>query len=141
MLSDTVLYTASAVGIAVCFGLLFFIVKKGRELEKAKAEQAEAKAKLSAQAQEKRDYLVESVRVIANAMLHDEKLTHVEGCIRISNLLDRIAPHMKSEPDLSVIGEVHQATAHIPYLDGWKALSKQERWKYVQEMAQLEKQH
>ncbi|MGB0664640.1 MAG: DUF2489 domain-containing protein [Pontibacterium sp.] len=141
MLSDQVLYIASGVGVLVCLGLLVFIVKKGRELEQAKAEQAAAQAKLSAQAQEQRDYLTESIRVIANAMLYDEKLTQVEGCIRISNLLDRVAPHLKDDPELAIIGQIEQETAHIPYLDKWKALSKQAKWKYTQEMKRLEVKH
>lgn len=140
-MSESVVYVAIAFGVTGVVVLSLFIYKQLATIRNMKAEQLKNTQELEEKAQEQRDYLIESIRVIANAMLHDEKLTQVEGCIRISNLLDRLAPQLKDDPELAIIGEVHQQVSHIPFLAEWKSLSRQEQWKYRQEMTRIEVAH
>ncbi|MCO4757916.1 MAG: DUF2489 domain-containing protein [Oceanospirillaceae bacterium] len=140
-MSETWVYGLIAVGLLVCVGLVVFIQRQRTTIKAAQEEQAAKLHALEAKAQEQRDYLIESIHVIANAMIHDERMTLTEGTIRISVLLDNLSPQLKQEPDFSVINEVFERTRHIPYLNKWKELDKQERWRYKQEMKQIEAEH
>lgn len=140
-MSESWIYGLIVVGVLVCAGLLVFIWKQHSSIKAMKEEQAEKQKALEARVQEQRDYLIESIHVIANAMIHDERMTLTEGTIRISVLLDNLAPQLKQEPDFSVISAVYEQTRHIPYLDKWKELDKQEQWRYTQEMKRIEKEN
>lgn len=140
-MSEQLVYLLIAVGLLVCAGLGVFIFRQYRGITTAKAEQAEKLREIEQKAQEQRDYLIQSIHVIANAMIHDEKMTLTEGSIRLNVLLDNLSPQLKQEPDISVISTVYEQTKHIPYLKAWQELDKQEKWRYTQEMKKIEKAH
>lgn len=140
-MSETWVYGLIAAGLLVCVGLLVFIQRQRSMIKSAQAEQAEKLQALEAKAQEQRDYLIESIHVIARAMIHDERMTLTEGTIRLSVLLDNLSPQLKQEPDFSVINAVFEQTRHIPYLDKWKELDKKDQRRYTQEMKQIEAEH
>lgn len=135
------IYVFIVSGLLVCIGLVVYIVRQYRLLQNKKLAQQQCLAEVERKAQQNRDHLIESVHVIANAMINDERMTLTEGTIRLSVLLDSLAPHMKQEPDISVLTAVYEKTKHIPYLQAWQSLDKQERWRYLQEMKKVEAEH
>lgn len=127
-----------ALGVFVCIALSIYIFITLRRMAEVKKQRKAQEQALLNKTLEQREYLAESIRVIANAMIHDEKMTLSEGTIRISELLDRLAPELKQRQELRVIEEVHTLISDIPYLAEWKALSKQEQFKYKQRMLKVE---
>lgn len=140
-MSESVVYTLIAVGLLVCAGLLVFIFRQRAVIKAAQAEQDARTAEAEAKAKEHREYLIESVHVIASAMIHDERMTLTEGTIRLSVLLDNLAPQLKQDPEFRILAEVYAKVQHIPFLDGWKQLDRQQQWKYQQEMKKVEAEH
>ena len=128
-------------GVLVCAGLLVYIVKTLLKIKAHQKKRQEQEAKLLQKAVEQREYLAESIRVIANAMIHDERMTLSEGTIRISELLDRLSPELKQRPELKVIEEVHTLISDIPFLEEWKALSKQKQFQYKKRMLKVEQKN
>lgn len=140
-MSETWVYALIALGLLACAGLLVFIFRQQKAINTAKAEQAQKLKELEEKAQAQRDYLIESIHVIANAMINDERMTLTEGTIRLSVLLDNLSPQVKQEQDIAVIGEVYEQVKHIPFLEKWQALDKQEKWRFTQEMKKVEAQY
>lgn len=136
-MNPTLTYVLIATGL-LAIGLLSLLIR--RQLQQRRAAQA-AEAAYQQQAREHRQYLVDSIRLVAQAVLNDDKMTCTEGCIRLKVLLDNLAPHLHQHEDFAVIERIYAATRHIPYLQEWKALSRQEQARYQFEMVQLEAQH
>lgn len=140
-MSPTLIYTLIAVGLAAVLLLSLQIRRQlQRQRERVAAEQAQAE-QVKQQAEAHRRYLADSVRLVASAVLHDEKMTLTEGCIRLKVLLDNLAPHLLQHQDFSIIERVYEATRHIPFLEAWKALSKVEQARYQLQMVQVEAEH
>ncbi|WP_018415132.1 DUF2489 domain-containing protein [Teredinibacter turnerae] len=78
-----------------------------------------------------------SIRVLASAMLEGQ-VTYTEASIRISVLLNGAGLDESEQADYSVFAQLAAATAHIPILDAWKALSKKEKRAYDAEREKLE---
>jgi len=78
---------------------------------------------------------------VAGAILHDEKMTATEGCIRLKVLLENYRPQLLQEDVLRVITVVHDQTSHIPIKEEWQALPKKLKREYQTEMEQLENRH
>lgn len=96
--------------------------------------------RVAREAREHRQYLVDSIRIIAAAVLHDEKMTITEGCIRLKVLLDNLAPHLHGHEQFAVIGRVFDATSHIPFLEEWRALDSARKREYEKEMNRVERE-
>jgi len=140
-MNSVLVYSLIAIGLVAIVVLSLLIRRQLRSQREARNRQAEKAARLAAQAQEHHRYLVDSVRIIAGAVLHDEKMTLTEGCIRIKVLLDNLAPQLHQHETLAVINRVYAATSHIPFLEAWKALSREERAGFEREMAHIEAEH
>ncbi len=78
-----------------------------------------------------------AVYLLAEAIL-DDKLTHTEGCIRISSVAAGLTDYDRFRDEFSVFFQVAEATAHIPILDDWRALSLQEKKAFDQERKAIE---
>jgi len=140
-MNHTLIYSLIAAGLIVIALLLAVIFRQLRQ-EKARKQKQEAdEARLLQQLEERQAYLSESIRLVAGAILHDEKMSATEGCIRLKVLLENYRPQLLQEDSLSVIVQMHDKTSHIPIKDEWKALPKKLRQSYQQEMEQLETQH
>ncbi|MBS99977.1 MAG: hypothetical protein CMI01_15050 [Oceanospirillaceae bacterium] len=140
-MNSQLLYLLIALGIALCAVLVALIRRQLRAQRERLDVQEQQRQKLEREAREHRDYLADSVRIIANAVLHDEKMTITEGCIRLKVLIENLAPHLLQHETFAVIGRVFDATKHIPFLDQWKALSRVEQARYELEMARVEAEH
>ncbi|WP_432696772.1 DUF2489 domain-containing protein [Marinobacterium sp. YM272] len=140
-MSASLTYTLIAIGLVAIVVLSVVIRRQLKTAREQREQQALQARELEQRAEEQRRYLIDSIRIIASAVLHDEKMTMTEGCIRVKVMLDNLAPHLHQHELFSVIERVYQATEHIPFLEDWKALSRDEKRSYQKEMAQLEKEH
>lgn len=137
-MSSELIYLFIVVFVAVSCVALFFIRKHYRLIKEVKEEHKIQQDKVQKRYDEQRAYLIESIQVISKAVGNDEKLTHTEACMRLTALLESLAPHLLQDAQFSVIYEVYKRTEHIPIKDGWKKLSKQKQWQYKQEMTRVE---
>lgn len=137
-MSQEVIYLLITAMLAVCFVSLLFIRKHHRVIRDAKVQETQQKAKVQKRYDEQRAYLIESIQVISRAVGNDEKLTYTEACMRLTALMESLAPHLLQHADFAVIYEVYKRTEHIPIKDEWKKLTKQKQWVYKKEMAKVE---
>ena len=93
------------------------------QLERQKKAQQQV---LEQQKNEHRQYLKNSIRVLAQGIV-DDQLSLTEGAIRISVLLDNLGISTEQREQYSVFFQLAEATAHIPILNAWKQLSKKEK--------------
>lgn len=138
-MSAPLTYLLIAAGLILILILSFVIRRQLRAQHQARVEQQRQRETLEREAREHRQYLIDSVRIIASAVLHDEKMTMTEGCIRLKVLLDNLAPHLHQHEQFAVINRVFEATAHIPFLEEWRALDTAQKRRYEKEMAQVER--
>lgn len=115
-------------GVALYYQVL--LQKKNRQTrrneEGLKAELAERKAKNK-----------KSIMILARAVL-EEQVTLTEASIRINALLPTLGLDTERKDELSVFRQVAEATAHIPILDQWKALSRREKQSFEKEIEVIE---
>ncbi|MBX2807062.1 MAG: DUF2489 domain-containing protein [Cellvibrionaceae bacterium] len=109
---------------------------KVRQLQQRQAAQACERRR---QRDAHRDYLNNSVQVLALGII-DDQLSLTEAAIRISVLLDNLQVDAEAKQRFSAFFQLAEATAHIPILDAWKKLPAQQRLRYEkQRMAAEEK--
>ncbi|TVZ38881.1 GRB2-binding adapter (GAPT) [Alteromonadaceae bacterium 2753L.S.0a.02] len=125
-----VLVIAAALVILILSGVAIYYHWK---LHKQRRYQTEQRQFLEKKQQQNRS----SILIIARAML-SEQVTYTEASIRISVLLEASGIHEQEIIQYAVFNQLAQATAHIPILDAWKALSKMEKKKFEKERLRLE---
>lgn len=140
-MSTPLIYSLIVTGL-VAIAILSLIIY--RQLHRARAEKEE-QAKREAEAiealEERHQYLQESIRLVAGAILHDDKMSMTEGCIRLKVLLENFRPQLLEQEAYAVITEVHDKTSHIPIKEEWQALPRKLQRSYEKEMRELEQQH
>ena len=139
-MSQEVQLTLIVVGIVVIVGLLWLIRWQLNSQKQKLQAQQEALAELQAKAQQQRDHLIESVRVISLAM-QDDQCELTEGCIRLKMLLDHLAPYLHEHEDFCIINQMFESTKHMPILDEWKKLKIKQRFEMTKERETLENAH
>ncbi len=140
-MSSTLIYSLIAAGLVAIVILSAVIVRQLGRARRPREEQARREAAAVAALEERHRYLQESIRLVAGAILHDEKMTLTEGCIRLKVLLENFRPQLLQQQAYAVITEVHDKTSHIPIKEEWQALPKKLKRSYEQEMRELEEQH
>ncbi|MGB2131092.1 MAG: DUF2489 domain-containing protein [Marinobacterium sp.] len=140
-MSSTLIYSLIAVGLLAIAILSTLVYRQLSQARARKEEQAAREAAALAHLEERHQYLEESIRLVASAILHDDKMTLTEGCIRLKVLLENYRPQLLQQDAYAVITEVHDKTSHIPIKDDWKELPKKLQREYRQEMRALEQQH
>ncbi|MBV0934465.1 DUF2489 domain-containing protein [Marinobacterium weihaiense] len=140
-MSTTLIYGLTALGVLAIIVLSVVIHRQVRQAQARKAEQARREAAAVAALEERHQYLQESIRLVAGAILHDDKMTLTEGCIRLKVLLENYRPQLLQQEAYAVITEVHDKTSHIPIKDEWQALPKKLKRSYQQEMQALEQEY
>jgi len=78
-----------------------------------------------------------SLYLLADALL-DDKLTHTEGCLRICAIAASLEDQELIRREYGVLFRVAEATAHIPILDAWQALSREDKQRFDQERKVIE---
>ncbi len=137
-MNESLVYTLILIGVIAIALLAWFIAKQLREQREITRQLAEQEEKLAVETAANRRYLTESIRIIANAILHDDKITLTEGCMRLKVMIDNYDASLHQDPDYQVIEEVYGKTSHIPILQDWKALDKQTQQKFQMEMFKVE---
>ncbi len=140
-MSTTLTYSLIALGLLAIIILSAVIQRQISRARALKAEQVERETAAVAALEERHQYLQESIQLVAGAILHDEKMTLTEGCIRLKVLLENYRPQLLQQEAYAVISEVHDKTSHIPIKDEWQALPKKLKRSYEQEMRALETEH
>lgn len=87
--------------------------------------------------QERRKRNANSVLIICRAVL-DDQVTLTEASIRVAALAPTLGLSDDNLNQLSVFQQLAEATAHIPILEKWKALSKKEKAAYTCERVRIE---
>ena len=126
-------------GLAVIFlcGLMAYAWHLQRRL-KALEEQQEKESKDKADRRHKQIHdATRGVRLLAGAMIQKD-LTLTEGCMRIAYLLRQIDEAAQDKKEYSVFFQLASATAHIPVLEAWQDLSKQQKSAYSKERQHIE---
>ncbi|WP_111640805.1 DUF2489 domain-containing protein [Marinimicrobium alkaliphilum] len=90
---------------------------------------------------EQRARVNQSIQILARAVGNDEELTLTEASIRISVLLDSLGVEDPVREEFSAFYQLTEATSHIPFLEGWKQLSRQEQVQYDRERETQETQY
>jgi len=134
------IYFFIIIGLIVIAGLLAFIIKHLAEQKLLKLEQEAAAVKAREDAQQHRQYLIDSIRILSKGMEKGE-LRLSEGCIRLKVLLDNLVPHLLADAKFMVFNYVYNETAHIPRLKEWKALTSDQRREYEVTLERLETEY
>ncbi|MGB0206263.1 MAG: DUF2489 domain-containing protein [Neptuniibacter sp.] len=137
-MSQELIYLLILLCIVISAIALFYIRRHSKLIKDTRDEQKQQIEKAQKRYDEQRDYLIESIHVISRAVGNDDKLTYTEACMRLTALLESLAPQLLQHADFSVIYEVYKRTEHIPIKDDWKKLTRQKQWKYKKEMAKVE---
>ena len=140
-MSQSLLYFLIGVSVLIGGFSLLFIVRSLKKINQVKHERAVQAQQVEENYRKRRDYLIESIQVIARADGTDDKLSYTEASIRLSTLLQMLSPDLLEKPELCALQRVHERTEHIPIKEEWKSLSKQERWKFQKEMHAIETEY
>ena len=135
-MSDAVIWSGIGLGLVVIVGLSWFILTKSRELKAIQTQQAQQKA----QQKEQRDYLIDSIKVIATTMLEDQ-VELSEGCIRIKVLIDHLDASLHENEAFKIFELMYRGTEHMPTHQARKDTDKNFLHKLDQQRFALEKQH
>lgn len=111
---------AIVVALACIAGVMLLKVRRLNKTRAAMREQAELVVR------EQRSQINTSIRILAKAVQAHE-LTLTEASIRISVLLDNLGVTNEVRGEFSAFYQLRKATEHIPFLEAWKQLSRQEQ--------------
>ncbi|NMT63307.1 DUF2489 domain-containing protein [Marinobacter orientalis] len=102
-------WTLISAGLLAITLLVVFIIRQSRTLQESRKRQA----KTEAFQKERRENMIESIRVLAMAVEADQ-MEYSEACLRIKGLLDHVAPELLEQPPFRVFQEVHDLIQHMP---------------------------
>ena len=77
------------------------------------------------------------IQILAGALVREE-VTLTEGCMRIAYLLTQVHVEARQKQEYSVFFQLAEATAHIPVLEAWQELPKQQQRAFNKERANTE---
>ncbi|MBE03444.1 DUF2489 domain-containing protein [Marinobacter lutaoensis] len=102
-------WTLIIAGLAVIGLLLAFI----RRQLKLLGDDRRRRQKTEALQRQRREHMIESIRVIALAVEEDQIETS-EACLRLKGLLDHVAPELLERAPFQIFLEVHEKLKHMP---------------------------
>ena len=109
-----------------------------RKVQALDVEREKAKLAFQQQLEDKAAETSNSIVILAKGLVAGE-LSITEACLRISWLLTQLNPEARESEAYSVFFQVADATAHIPILDAWKALAREQRKAFDRERLETEK--
>lgn len=125
-----------AAGLITIAFLLVFIRRQTRILAREKAR----KKKAEAFQQQRRQSMIESIRLIALAVEEDQ-VEYSEACLRIKGLLDHVAPELLEQEPFTVFQLVHDKLQHMPTHRTRQATETRFVEKMDRERLAVEKEH
>jgi len=135
-MNETTIWLGIVIGLILITGLCRFIYIKHCEL---KTHQNLLKEQNDHQVEQK-EYLVNSIKVIATAMLEDQ-VELSEGCIRVKVLIDHLDASLHEQEVFKIFEEMYRKTEHMPTHQARKNVDKNFIHKLDQQRFALEKQH
>ncbi|MBL4782327.1 MAG: DUF2489 domain-containing protein [Porticoccaceae bacterium] len=124
--------------VVIVVALAGYALHLHKKLRRVDAEREEARLVFEQQLKDKATQTSKSIIILAKGLVADE-LSITEGCLRISWLLTQIDPQARESEACSVFYQVAEATSHIPILEAWKALSREQRKAFDLERLKTEK--
>lgn len=123
--------------VLVLAAIAVYYRKRVRELEKSQQlRRDEQKAEHDAQ----RLRVNRSIQIIAQGLINEE-LSLTEGAIRIKMLLESLSIQPDVRETYVAFYHLADATAHIPILEAWKALSTRKKLEFDRQRQQFESDH
>lgn len=107
------------------------------QLHLRKKRDAQLKAEQDAVIAKTQEDALKSLHIIAKSYVSGQ-VELGEAGIRISRLMDVLALNDAERAPFKVFDQVHERLAHIPILQEWKALSKQEKFRHNKTIASVE---
>jgi len=101
--------------------------------KKIKERQADAEAKY----QLARQQLNQSIQIICRALL-DDQVEYAEASLRISVLMDQLSVNGPVREEFIAFDKFAQAISHIPILDAWKQLSREQQKEFESQIENQE---
>ena len=124
------------IGAVVTLGLFFYACYLGIKL-KNKTRQSEQPSMFKPQSQLDAQL---SIRVIAQAFLQND-LTATEAAMRIGFLAQQLNDAFKQDKSIKVFEALAKDASHLPILDAWKALPKDEKLRLEKERLSIENKY
>ncbi len=109
----------------------------GYKLRQQRVETEQAQIELAKELSKKEIEARQSVQIIARALVQKD-LSETEAAMRIAWLSQQINLSVDEAQHVSVFTQLAGATAHIPILDDWAALSKSEKRRLDAERESIE---
>ncbi len=125
---------AGFVVIAVLAAIAFYY---SLLLYRKRASDKKAHQEFEALIEQRRQENKRSIEILAQGVL-EQQVTLTEASIRINALLQSLHLDARVTDQLTVFRQLSEATAHIPILDRWKALSKKEKRAFNIEREEIE---
>ncbi|MFN2362231.1 MAG: DUF2489 domain-containing protein [Marinobacter sp.] len=129
-------WTLIVAGLMVITLLVVFIARQSRTLQDGRKRQA----KNEAFQKERRESMIESIRVLAMAVEEDQ-VEYSEACLRIKGLLDHVAPELLQQSPFGVFQTVHDRIQHMPTHQARQATETRFVEKMDLERMAVEKEH
>lgn len=125
------------VALLILAGLGFYAWRLTRRLHAIKQQQQAEKAAAELQLRNHQQELMQDIHFIARAMLA-EQCDITEGVMRLQYLIDGLDADVWQRPELETIRQHWQATNHMPILEAYQALSRQEQFRLDSQRLRLE---
>ncbi len=125
------------VGVVILIVLISYALHLQGRLKALEEKQRSDAREAEAQRQQRVQDAAQGIRVLAGAMVREE-VTLTEGCMRVAYLLTQVDQAAKEKQTYSVFFQLASATAHIPVLDAWKELPRQQKHAYTKERISIE---
>jgi hypothetical protein len=135
-MNTTVQWIFILIGVAISAGLLWYIVRHLKTLEKQRQE----KQRREEHKGQRRQQAIQSVRVLAMSIEQDQ-VALSEAAIRIHGLLQVLAPELLDRQPYSIFRRMAEETAHMPTHERRSETDRRFIQRLDQQRLELEERH
>ena len=129
-MNETVAWLLLGAGVIVIIALGGYAIRLWREVTRRETLKSD-------EIRRAHDNCLESLELIATAMIHDQ-VDPIEGSLRCKVMLDIIAPELLERPSFRIFAEVHQRTSHLHTHSARRELTPRERMREDRERLAVE---
>jgi hypothetical protein len=132
-MTEYLLYMGGAIVAALLTVALYLHWRLFQLNRQIKQRQLEAEKKYAAA----RQHLNQSIQIICKALI-DDQVGYAEASLRISKLMDQLSVPADLREEFIAFDKLSDAIIHIPILDAWHNLPKQQKHHYSRQIDQQE---